>query len=114
MRGNKRAFALLLGALAAAGSGQSLAADMAADMAAAKAKAGQCFVCHGADGLAKVPDAPNLAGQNEGYLVKALKEYKSGKRENEMMNTMARNLSDQDIALVAAYFSGIAITVKAP
>ena len=110
MRGNKRAFALLLAALAAAGSGQSLAADMAA----AKAKAGQCFVCHGADGLAKVPDAPNLAGQNEGYLVKALKDYKSGKRENEVMNTMAKNLSEQDIALVAAYFSGIAITVKAP
>lgn len=110
MRGNKQAGALLLAALLAAGSGQALAADMAA----ARAKAGQCFVCHGADGLAKVPDAPNLAGQNEGYLVKALKEYKSGKREHEMMNTVARNLSDQDLALVAAYFSGIAITVKAP
>lgn len=110
MRGNKQAGALLLAALLAAGTGQALAADMAA----AKTKAGQCFVCHGADGLAKVPDAPNLAGQNEGYLVKALKEYKSGKREHEMMNMMARNLSDQDIALVAAYFSGIAITVKAP
>lgn len=110
MPGNKQAAALLLAALLAAGSGQALAADMAA----AKAKAGQCFVCHGADGLAKVPDAPNLAGQNEGYLVKALKEYRSGKREHEMMNTMAKNLSDQDMALVAAYFSGIAITVKAP
>lgn len=110
MRGNKQAGALLLAALLAAGSGQALAADMAA----ARAKAGQCFVCHGADGLAKVPDAPNLAGQNESYLVKALKEYKSGKREHEMMNTVARNLSDQDLALVAAYFSGIAITVKAP
>lgn len=110
MPGNKQAAALLLAALLATGSGQALAADMAA----AKAKAGQCFVCHGADGLAKVPDAPNLAGQNEGYLVKALKEYKSGKREHEMMNTIAKNLSDQDMALVAAYFSGIAITVKAP
>ena len=110
MPGNKPTAALLLAALLAAGSGQALAADMAA----ARAKAGQCFVCHGADGLAKAPDAPNLAGQNEGYLVKALKDYKSGKRENEMMNMMAKNLSDQDIALVAAYFSGIAITVKAP
>jgi cytochrome c553 len=101
--------ALLLAMLMAASS-----QPLAADMAAAKAKAGQCFVCHGADGLAKVPDAPNLAGQNEGYLVKTLKDYKSGKRENEVMNTMAKNLSDQDIALVAAYFSGIGITVKAP
>lgn len=100
----------LLGAALSVASAQSLAADMAA----AKAKAGQCFVCHGADGLAKVPDAPNLAGQNEGYLIKALKEYKSGKRENEVMKMMAKNLSDQDIALVASYFNGISVTVKAP
>jgi cytochrome c553 len=81
---------------------------------AAKAKAGQCFVCHGADGMAKVPDAPNLAGQNAGYLVKALNDYRSGKRENEVMSMMAKNLSDDDVALVAGYFSGIAVTVKAP
>ncbi|WP_194713017.1 c-type cytochrome [Noviherbaspirillum soli] len=110
MRRNKLAPVVLLAAVFAAASSPL----QAADMAAAKGKAGQCFVCHGADGLAKVPDAPNLAGQNEGYLIKALKDYKSGKRENEMMNAMAKNLSDQDIALVAAYFSGIAITVKAP
>lgn len=87
---------------------------LAADQAAVKAKAGQCFVCHGADGMAKVPDAPNLAGQNAGYLVKALKDYRSGKRENEVMSMMAKNLSDDDVALVAGYFSGIAVTVKAP
>ena len=90
------------------------APSLAADPAAAKSKAAQCFVCHGADGLAKVPDAPNLAGQNPAYLVKALKEYRSGKREHEVMSMMAKNLSDQDIALVASYFSSIAITVKAP
>lgn len=99
---------ILLAALAA--SSQVLSADMAV----AKGKAGQCFVCHGPDGVAKVPDAPNLAGQNEGYLIKTLKEYKSGKRENEVMNMMAKNLSDQDIALVASYFSSIAISVKTP
>lgn len=81
---------------------------------AAKAKAGQCFVCHGADGMAKVPEAPDLAGQNAGYLVKALNDYRSGKRENEVMSMMAKNLSDDDVALVAGYFSGIAVTVKAP
>jgi cytochrome c553 len=87
---------------------------LAADPAAARSRAGQCFVCHGADGLAKVPDAPNLAGQNAGYLVKALNDYRSGKRENEMMAAMTKNLSDDDIAQVAGYFSGIAVTVKAP
>lgn len=109
MPGNKQGTVVLIAVWLAA-----TAPAIAADMALAKAKAGQCFVCHGADGLAKVPDAPNLAGQNEGYLVKALKEYKSGKRENEVMNMMAKNLSDQDIALVSAYFHGIGITVKAP
>ena len=87
---------------------------LAAELAGAKEKAGQCFVCHGADGLAKVPDAPNLAGQNGAYLVKALRDYRSGKRENEVMSMMAKNLSDQDINLVASYFSSIAVTVKAP
>ena len=86
----------------------------AAELAGAKEKAAQCFVCHGADGLAKVPDAPNLAGQNGAYLVKALRDYRSGKRENEVMSMMAKNLSDQDINLVASYFSSIAVTVKAP
>jgi cytochrome c553 len=72
---------------------------------AAPAKANQCFACHGADGISKMPDAPNLAGQNEAYLVKALNDFKSGKRENEMMSLMAKGLSDEDIAQLAAYYS---------
>jgi cytochrome c553 len=89
------------------------AAD-AADGQAAKAKATQCFACHGADGLAKAPDAPNLAGQNESYLVKALTDYKSGARQHEVMAMMAKNLSAADIAQIAAYYSRIPVTVKAP
>jgi cytochrome c553 len=100
--------------MAALLAGAAIAPALAADLAAAKGRAGQCFVCHGADGLAKVPDAPNLAGQNPAYLVKALKDYRSGKRENEVMSMMAKNLSDEDINLVASYFSSIAVTVKAP
>ena len=100
--------------MAALLAGAASAPALAADLAAAKSRAAQCFVCHGADGLAKVPDAPNLAGQNGAYLVKALKDYRSGKRENEVMSMMAKNLSDEDINLVASYFSSIAVTVKAP
>lgn len=81
---------------------------------AGKAKAAQCFACHGPDGLAKVPDAPNLAGQNESYLVKALNDYKSGARKHEVMSMMTRNLSSSDIQQLASYFSSIPITVKAP
>lgn len=81
---------------------------------AAPAKAAQCFACHGADGVSKMPDAPNLAGQNEAYLVKALHDFKFGKRENEVMNLMAKPLSDEDINQLAAYYSRIAISSKKP
>lgn len=104
---------LVLSLLAAAVTLTAAAPALAADTTAGKAKASQCFVCHGTDGLAKLPDAPNLAGQNEIYLIKALKDYRSGKREHEVMSIMAKNLSDDDIVSVAGYFSGIVISVKA-
>ena len=76
------------------------------------AKAPQCFACHGANGIATMPDAPNLAGQNEGYLSKTLQEFRSGARQHEVMSLMAKGLSDQDIAQLAAYFSKIEISLK--
>jgi len=79
---------------------------------AGNAKLVQCFTCHGQDGLSKAPDAPNLAGQNESYLVKALNDYKSGARKHEVMSMMAAPLSAADIAQAASYFSGIPIEVK--
>jgi cytochrome c553 len=89
-----------------------LAAAMVPALAQGNAKLTQCFTCHGQDGLSKVPDAPNLAGQNESYLVKALNDYKSGERKHEVMSMMAAPLSETDIAQAAAYFSGIAIEVR--
>jgi cytochrome c553 len=89
-------------------------AGQSANAQAGKAKVAQCVACHGADGIAKTPDAPNLAGQNETYLVKALKDYKSGARKHEVMSAIARNLPETDIPQVAAYYSSIPVTVKAP
>jgi len=86
----------------------------AADPAAGRAKAVQCAACHGMDGIATLPEAPNLAGQTEAYLVKSLQDFKSGARKNEMMTLMARNLSDSDIANLAAYYRSIPISVKKP
>ncbi len=74
----------------------------------------KCQVCHGKDGLAKLPDAPNIAGQKEAYLVKALKAFKAGERKNEQMTIVIKGLSDEDIANVAAYYSSIKITVQVP
>ena len=87
---------------------------MAGDAKAGRQKALQCQTCHGLDGQAKLPDAPNLAGQGEIYLAKALKDYRSGARKNEMMSLVSRNLKDEDIADLAAYYAAIPVTVGTP
>ena len=68
-------------------------------------------ICHGVDGLAKIPEAPNIAGQNEAYLIEQLTAFKSGERKNEMMSVVVQDLSDADIENLAAYYSGIEISV---
>lgn len=80
---------------------------LAADVQAGRAKAVQCQTCHGLDGKSKLPEAPNLGGQVEQYLVKALKDYRSGARKDEMMTMMAKPLSDADIANLAAFYSSL-------
>jgi cytochrome c553 len=72
-----------------------------------KAKAAEvCAACHGADGAKPTaPEQPILAGQHPDYLVKALTDYKSGKRSNAVMKVFAGQLSKQDMEDVAAWFS---------
>ena len=86
----------------------------AGDAAAGRKRAVACQTCHGMDGLSKLPEAPNLAGQVEPYLVKALNEYRDGTRRNEIMNVVAKELSDADIANLAAYYGGLQIEVLPP
>ena len=87
----------------------------AGDAKAGRAKAESvCGVCHGVDGLAKIPEAPNLAGQSESYLTEQIAAFKSGERKNEMMSVVVQDLSPDDIENLAAYYSGIEISVKAP
>jgi cytochrome c553 len=87
---------------------------MAGDAKAGRQKALQCQTCHGLDGMAKLPDAPNLAGQNEVYLIKALKDFRGGIRKNEMMSLVTANLTDADIADLAAYYAAIPMTAGTP
>ncbi|MGX5735712.1 c-type cytochrome [Bosea thiooxidans] len=91
--------------------GTSLAAG---DPKAGRKKALQCQTCHGLDGVSKLPEAPHLGGQVETYLVKALNDYKSGARTNEMMSVVASPLSDSDIADLAAWYASIEVTVQKP
>lgn len=65
-----------------------------------------CVACHGANGQSLVPDYPHIAGQHAAYITKQLKEYQSGKRQNEIMLGMAATLTtEQDIANVAYWLS---------
>ena len=84
---------------------------LAGDVAAGRAKALMCQACHGLDGQSKVPDAPNLAGQVEGYLAVQLGAFKAGTRKSEAMNVVASALSDADIADLSAYFAAIEVNV---
>ena len=83
----------------------------AGDVKVGRAKALMCQACHGMDGLSKTPDAPNIAGQTEPYLVVQLQAFKSGARKNDAMSVVAPSLSDNDIDDLAAYFSAIEINV---
>ncbi|RXU66341.1 MULTISPECIES: c-type cytochrome [Pseudomonas] len=80
-------------------------AHAAGDAAAGQAKAAVCGACHGPDGNSMAPNFPKLAGQGEKYLDKQLHDIKSGKRQVLEMTGLLTNLSDQDLADIAAYFA---------
>jgi cytochrome c553 len=96
-----------------------MAAGTAEAQLSASARAGQqksqaCMVCHGPIGVSSAPDAPNLAGQPQVYLTAQLRAYRSGGRRHEVMNVIARPLSDQDIDDLAAWYSAIRIEAVPP
>jgi len=93
---------MFLAALALCG-----AAQAGGNAEAGKQKAAQvCATCHGPAGKTPAaPENPILAGQHPDYLAKALKDYKSGKRQNAIMKTFAGMLSAQEIEDVAAWFA---------
>jgi cytochrome c553 len=96
------------GNLAAYFSGLKCEAAPASDAQAASAGrsiASKCTACHGADGRASNGAWPNLAGQSKDYLVNAIKAYKGGARNNGMMAGIVKDLSDQDVESVAAYYA---------
>lgn len=86
----------------------------AADAAAGRQKAKKCQTCHGIDGIAKIPIAPHIAGESQIYLQTQLKAFRSGKREHEIMSVIAKDLSDEDIADLSAWYASIKITATMP
>jgi len=80
---------------------------LAGDVEAGKAKAASCAGCHGAAGVSNNPLWPNLAGQQVGYMVKQMKAFRDGTRNDPMMSPMAKPLSDADIDNLAAYYNSL-------
>jgi cytochrome c553 len=78
--------------------------------AAGEAKSTACAACHGIDGNSANPQWPTLAGQHKQYIVKQLKAFKGGTRQDPLMTPMAAALSEDDMADLAAYFSSKAPT----
>ena len=77
------------------------------DVAAGKAKSATCTVCHGTNGIGNYELWPNLAGQKQGYLIKAIKDFRDGTRFDPTMAPTVKPLSDQDIEDLAAYYSSL-------
>ena len=88
-------------------------AQAAGDAEAGQGKVAVCGACHGADGNSPAPNFPKLAGQGERYLLKQLHDIKSGNRQVVEMTGMLDNLSEQDMADIAAYFSSQKMSVGA-
>jgi cytochrome c553 len=82
------------------------------DAAAGAQKTQMCTGCHGIVGwrtaYPEVYKVPKIGGQHAPYMVKALQEYKSGERSHPSMRAIAASLSEQDMADLAAYYSGAA------
>lgn len=75
-----------------------------------KALSVACGACHGADGNSLAPAFPKLAGQHESYLLKQLKDIKSGARSVPTMAGQLDAMSEQDLADIAAFFAAQAAT----
>lgn len=76
---------------------------------------GECKGCHGVDGKGAAPGIPHLAGQNERYLIAALKEYKEGKRTHAALREIATHTGEDATRNVAAFYASLPpVAVPAP
>lgn len=80
----------------------------------AKSDDERCQECHGQDGNGDMGDGvgnigkfPKLAGQNFDYLMKQLRDFRSGARNNDTMTMNAKSVSESDLLDIAAYYSSL-------
>ncbi len=99
--------AAMLPVAALAAASMAPAQEQEGDAARGAGLAESCAACHGGAGVSVSPDIPNLAAQKDAYLAAQLEAFRAGSRESALMNAIAAGLSDQDIADLAAHFSGL-------
>lgn len=105
---------LILAGLLAVSSVVMTGASIAGDAEAGKTKSAACGGCHGFDGNSPIPTYPKLAGQNEAYIAKQVKDFKADDtRKNEIMKGMVASLSDEDTADIGAYFQAQSVSQAA-
>jgi cytochrome c553 len=102
------AVAVSVGSIAST-SGSAVAAEVVGNPKAAPGKIEMCIGCHAIPGyktaFPEVYPVPKIGGQSARYIEAALKSYRKGDRKHPSMTGIARSMSDQDIADVAAYYS---------
>jgi cytochrome c553 len=92
----------------------AVSSTQAADPSAGRNKAKVCQTCHGIDGVGKMPNVPNIAGESEIYLTKQLKAFRSEERKDPQMSIIAKPLTDEEIANLAAWYASIGFSVTVP
>ena len=68
-----------------------------------------CVNCHGDSGISKIPEVPNLAGQNPAYLLEQIRKFGSGERKDQFMQGLIKVLKDEERVQIALYFGSQAV-----
>jgi cytochrome c553 len=78
-----------------------------ADATSGQARAVTCHACHGGNGMQTTPRTPELAGQNRLYIAKQLRDFRDGRRNDPVMEPLAKSLTNSQIEDIAAYFESL-------
>lgn len=89
------------------GSAQASLSPEEQRIAEGKRVARMCVGCHGPEGVSRVASYPSIAGLPQDYLEEQLHAFRSGERDNPMMSSVARNLSDEAIDSLSHYFASL-------
>ncbi len=102
-------------AVLSAGAGPGFAASPE-QLAAGKDTAGACTPCHGPAGIAKMKGVPHIAGQPASYFLDQMAAYRSGSRTDKdaRMATVAKNLTEKEIADLAEWYAAIRLDATLP